>query len=185
MKLILKTITLIVFATLAFSCSDDDDGSTTTGNTQEYFKYTIDGVERIFDYDVEAHLETDSSTIIDRYEINASGQQPSGDLRRIGASFFFDSSGAFMPNTTYNWGYADDTNTEAKFHFAESTFSNLFILTPDFTTHPIVTTVTSPTPTNIGDYLEFEFSGTFQDDNGNTKTISGVCRVQRDADQNF
>ncbi|WP_336127143.1 hypothetical protein [Mesoflavibacter sp. CH_XMU1422-2] len=60
----------------------------------------------------------------------------------------------------------------------------MFVLSGDFATHPIVASVTSANPSNIGDYLEFTFSGTF-DDNGTTRTISGECRVQRDADQNY
>lgn len=183
MKIVLK-ISLLLTLVFIVACSNDDDGSTTTGNTNEYYKYTIDGVERIFDYEVEGHLETDTSTIIDIFEINASGQQPSGDLRRIAASFSFDSNGVFMPATTYNWGLALDSSPTEKFYFAESTSSNLFVLSGDFTTHPIVATVTSAIPSNIGDYLEFTFSGTF-DDNGTTRTISGECRVQRDADQNY
>jgi hypothetical protein len=185
MKSIIKNIALSVFTLLAFSCSDDDDGSTTTGNTQEYFKYTIDGQERIFDYEVEAHLETNTSTIIHRYEINASGQQPSGDLRRIGASFSFDGTGTFMPLMSYNWGLAEDNTPTARFHFAESTSSNLFLISGDFNAHPIVATVSSTNPVNIGDYIEFTFSGTFTDSNNATRNISGVCRVQRDADQNY
>lgn len=181
MKLLKYFSALLIL--LTFSCSNDDDGSTTTGNTNEYFKYTIDGVERIFDYEVEGHLETDTSTIIDRFEINASGQQPSGDLRRIAASFSFDSN-TFMPSTSYDWGLALDNDTTQKFYFAESTSTNLFILSGSFTDNPITATVTSANPTNIGDYLEFTFSGTF-DDNGTTRNISGECRVQRDTDQNF
>jgi len=173
------SITLFIF-----NCSDDDDGTSTTGNTQEYFKYTIDGVERIFDFDVEAHLETDTGSIIDRYEINASGISANETVRRIGASFSFDSNGPFMPNTMYNWGLALDSDTTEKFHFAESTVSNLFILSADFSLHPITATLISTVPSNVGDYLEFTFTGNF-DDNGTTKSISGECRVQRDADQNF
>lgn len=180
-----KYILLFALAILTFSCSDDDDGSTTTGNTNEYFKYTIDGVERIFDYQVEAHLETDASTVIDKYEINASGQQPSGDLRRIAAVFTFDSSGAFMPNTTYNWGVALDSDTTEKFYFAESTSSNIFAISTSFVDNPITVTVTSANPVSIGDYIEFTFAGAFQDSNNVTHNISGECRVQRDADQNF
>lgn len=183
MKSILK-FSLLFILVLNLACSSDDDGSTTTGNTDEYFKYTIDGVERIFDYSVEGHLETDNSTIIDRFEINATGQQPSGDLRRIAVAFSFDSNGAFMPNTTYNWGLALDNSPTEKFYFSESTSSNLFILSGDFSTHPIVATITSAIPSNVGDYLEFTFVGTF-DDNGTSRSISGVCRVQRDANQNY
>ncbi|WP_340155148.1 hypothetical protein [uncultured Winogradskyella sp.] len=182
----MKKIIYLLFALCTVtSCNNDDDGSTTTGNTDEYFKYTIDGVERIFDYDTEGHLETDSSTIIDKYEINASGQQPSGDFRRISAVFTFDSSGSFMPNTNYNWGIALDSNPTAKFYFSENTFSNLFVLSLDFSSHPITATVTSTTSNNVGDYIEFDFSGTYLDDNNVTHNISGVCRVKRDADQNY
>ncbi|WP_290700263.1 hypothetical protein [Lacinutrix sp.] len=181
MKTILKTLILTVFLTLAFNCSDDDDGTTTTGNTQEYFKYTIDGVERIFDFEVEGHFETDATTI-DKFEINASGEQPSGSLRRIAAAFTFDNT-AFMPSTTYNWGIAQDSNTTEKFYFAESTSTNLFILTADFSAHPIVATVIPPNPVNVGEYLEFTFTGTFQDGNNVTRSIDGLCRVQRGMDQ--
>jgi len=185
MKTILKnTLVLILFTTLIFSCSSDDDGSTTTGNTDEYFKYTIDGVERIFDNSVEGHLETDNSTIIDRFEINATGIQPNGDVRRIGGSFSFDSNGAFMPNTTYNWGLALDNDTTEKFHFIETTFSHPFALSYDISPNLIIASITSTIPNNVGDYLEFTFTGTF-DDNGTTRSISGECRVQRDADQNY
>ncbi|WP_458626833.1 hypothetical protein [Winogradskyella sp. PC D3.3] len=184
-KLLIKSIGLIVLVFCTFSCSNDDDGSTTTGNTDEYFKYTIDGVERIFDYDIEAHLETDSSTLIDKYEINASGQQPSGDLRHISAVFTFDSTGAFLPNIIYNWGVMQNVNSSEGFYFAENTLSHLFMLSPDFTIHQISATVTSAIPTSIGDYIEFEFSGTFTDDSNVTHNISGVCRVKRDADQNY
>ncbi|WP_055446439.1 hypothetical protein [Lacinutrix mariniflava] len=185
MKTILKSIMLLTIVLVAFGCSDDDDGSTTTGNTNEYFKYTIDGVERIFDYDIEAHLETDGTTIIDKYEINASGQQSSGDLRRIAAVFSFDSSGAFMPNTIYNWGLALDSNPAAKFYFGETTPSHIFGLSIDYTSNPIDATVTSVIPSNVGDYLEFTFTGTFLDNSNVVHNISGECRVQREVTQNY
>ena len=185
MKHFYKLSLALIIVLTAFNCSNDDDGSTTTGNTDEYFKYTIDGVERIFDYEVEGHLETQTTTSIDIFEINASGQQPSGDLRRIAAAFSFINTGAFLPNTTYNWGLALDNAPTEKFYFSESTSSNLFVLSPDFNTHPIVATITSTIPNNVGDYLEFTFTGTFQDDNNVTRTISGECRVQRDADQHY
>jgi hypothetical protein len=180
-----KIIYLLLLLCFVTACDNDDDGSTTTGNTDEYFKYTIDGEERIFDYDVEGHLETETSTLIDKYEINASGQQPSGNLRRIAAVFTFDSAGAFMPNTSCNWGIQQNTNASAEFYFAENTSSNLFILSPDFSSHPITATVTSAIPNNIGDYMEFDFTGTFLDENNVTHNISGTCRVKRDADQNY
>lgn len=167
------------------SCNNDDDGSTTTGNTDEYFKYSIDGLERIFDYEVEAHLETDLTTLIDKYEINASGQQPSGDLRRIAAVFTFDSSGLFLPNSTYNWGVAQDNNPAAKFYFAENTSTNFFILSADYSVHPIDAEVTSANPINIGDYITFTFNGTFQDENNVTHNIDGMCRVKREVDQDY
>lgn len=88
MKHFYKLSLVLIIVLTTFNCSSDDDGSTTTGNTDEYFKYTIDGVERIFDYDVEGHLETQTTTSIDIFEINASGQQPSGDLRKNCSSFF-------------------------------------------------------------------------------------------------
>jgi len=166
-----KYIYLLTIALAIFSCSSDDDGSTTTGNTDEYFKYTIDGVERIFDNSVEGHLETDNSTVIDRFEINATGIQPNGDLRRIGGGFSFDSNGAFMPNTTYNWGLALDNDTTEKFHFIETTLSHPFALSLDFTANPIIASITSTIPNNVGDYLEFTFKGTF-DDNGTTRNVS-------------
>ncbi|WP_289044168.1 hypothetical protein [uncultured Olleya sp.] len=185
MKTIIKVILLLTISITVFNCSDDDDGSTTTGNTNEYFKYTIDGVERIFDYQVEGHLETDTSTIIDRFEINASGQQPSGDLRRVGINFSFDSSGAFLPNTVYNWGVALDNTPTEKFYFGETTSTNLFLLSSDFNAHPIIATVTSVIPNAVGDYLEFTFVGSYTDDNNVSHSISGECRVQRDANQDF
>lgn len=166
-------------------CANDDDGSTTTGNTDEYFNYTIDGVERIFDFEVEGHLETQTTTSIDIFEINASGQQPSGEFRRIAVAFSFVNTGAFLPSTTYNWGLASENTPTERFYFSESTPSNLFILSGDFNTHPIVATITSTIPNTVGDYLEFTFSGTFQDDNNIMRMISGECRVQRDADQDF
>lgn len=179
-----KLIYCIGILTIIFSfiSCDNDDGSTTTGNTLEYFKYTIDGSERIFDYEVEGHLETQTTTSIDIFEINASGQQPSGNLRRVAAAFSFVNTGAFLPSTTYNWGLALDNTPTEKFYFSESTPTNLFLLSQ---TQPIVTTITSTIPNNIGDYLEFTFTGTFQDGNNVTRTISGECRVQRGADQNY
>jgi len=180
----MKYILLAFLLFTVFACSDDDDGSTTTGNTQEYFKYTIDGVERIFDFDVEIHLETDTSTSANRFEFNASGQQPSGALRRVSGNLYFDSNGVFLPVQPYNWGFLYNNETETKFFFSESTSSNIFVLTPSFTDHPIVATITGIAPNNVGDYLEFTFSGTFSQ-NGTTKTISGECRAQREADQNF
>lgn len=183
MKTILK-ISLLLTLVFIVACSSDDDGSTTTGNTDEYFKYTIDGVERIFDYEVEGHLETETSTIINRFEINATGLQPNGDIRRIGGSFSFDSNGAFMPASTYNWGLALDNTPTEKFYFGETTSSHPFLLSFDISPNLIIASITSTIPNNVGDYLEFTFTGTF-DDNGTTRNISGECRVQRDADQNY
>jgi hypothetical protein len=185
MKNIIKTLAIIALAVITISCNTDD-GTSTTGNTQEYFKYKIDdGPVRTFDYQAEGHLETDTSSIIDRYEINAIGiSADTGEVRRIGGSFTFDSSGPFMPNTVYNWGWATDNDPTAKFFFIERTPSNLFALSLDFTMSAIITEVTSPNPTNIGDYLEFVFAGTYQDANNVTHSIEGQCRVLRDMDQN-
>jgi len=176
----MKTILLaILTTTLFFSCDDDGDGSSTTGNT-EYFKYTIDGVERIFDHQIEAHLETDTRSDIDRYEINATGLN--GEvLRTIAGTFSFSNSSFLMTNTDYDWNIAANTS-ERGFLFAEITPSN-FLFIPS--NEPITTTITSLPPNNVGDYIEFIFSGTYIDDNGVLRTISGECRVKRGVDQNF
>lgn len=180
----MKRVFMVLVGIVIISC-DSDDGTSTTGNTDEYFKYSINGVERIFDNDVEAHLETDSGTIIDRYEINANGVSSNGNFRRIGASFSFNSNNGFLPSTTYDWGLALDGDPVQKFYFSENTLGNLFILSPDFNQHPIVTNITSSIPVSIGDYIEFTFTGTFTDDSGNIQSITGECRAQRDLDQNF
>ncbi len=185
MKHLIKPLTTLLLLAVFTSC-DSDDGSSSNGNTLEYFKYSIDGgANRIFDNEIEAHLETNTNTIIDRYEINATGIRTDGSLRRIAASFAFNSNGNFMPNITYDWGIAQDNTPAPTFYFAESTIGNFFLITADHTVHPIITMVNSSNPTIIGDYIEFSFNGSFQDDSNITHSISGECRVQRGVDQNF
>lgn len=177
-----KLISLLSILTLSLSCNTDDDGTTSTGNTQEYFKYTVDGVERVFDYEVESHLETESTTSIDRFEINASGQYANGDLRRIAASFTFLNTTFLLSNTPYVWGLADGITNMQNFYFAESTVNHLFVLDSN---QPITAEITTVTPDAISDYFEFTFTGTFTETNGIVRTISGECRVQRDTDQHY
>lgn len=185
MKNLLKLSLLILIFQFA-ACSDSDDGSTTTGNTDEYFKYTADGVERIFDYTIEGHKETQTNSNVATFEINASGQQPNGDLRRVAFTFFFDANGALLPTTSYPWGYPDPNAPTSTAYFAENTISNPFLLSVNYSENPIDVTITSAIPNNVGDYLEFSFTGMYTDMATNTmKTISGECRVQRDADQSF
>jgi len=183
MKLIMKRV-LILMLLLIVAC-ESDDGSSNTGNTDEYFKYTINGVERVFDYQVESHRETQSNSIIHSYEISALGLRSDGEFRRVAATFFFDGNGTFMPTNTYEWGYTFPNDLTPRFYFAESTMSNFFLIEADFAMHPITATVTSAIPSNVGDYIEFTFTGMYKDQNGVMQPISGECRAQRDADQNF
>lgn len=181
MKTLLK-LSLLLVTLIITSCGSDDDGSTTTGNTQEYFKYTVDGVERIFDYQVEIHLETETGNAIDRLEINASGLYQDGSLRRIAGNFFFPNTNFLQSNSNCNWGFSDGTSHN--YMFAESTQNHLFLINNNFLLHPIVANVTS-IPTAIGDYIEFTFTGTYTDNNNAIHTISGLGRAQREIDQNF
>lgn len=178
----MKTILLLTLLITISSCGSDDDGSTTTGNTQEYFKYTVDGVERIFDYEVELHLETETGNAIDRLEINASGLYQDGSLRHIAGNFFSPNTQFLQSNTACNWGFSNGTSHN--FMFAENTLNHLFLINNDFLLHPIVANV-SNTPTAIGDYIEFSFAGTYTDNNNAIHTISGLGRAQRDINQNF
>lgn len=177
-----RIFSLIILFIVAWSCNPDDDGTSTTGNTQAYFKYTVDGVERIFDVDVESHLETETVTSIDRFEFSASGLQNNGDLRRIAGSFTFVNSTFLLSNTPYNWGVADGITNMENFYFAESTVNHPFILTLN---QAITAEIVTSAPNNLSDYFEFTFSGNFTELNGTTHTILGSCRAQRDADQNY
>ncbi|MEO8933415.1 MAG: hypothetical protein ABI295_03835 [Xanthomarina sp.] len=185
MRLIKNLFILLIIITICSCGANEDDGSTATGYLDEYFKYRVDGVERVFDYEVEGHLETETNSTTHRFEINASGVQAVEGRRRVGISFVFNSMDGFMPGTNYNWGMIPDSNPETKFYFLEITSNYLFIIEADFSVNPIVATLQSTVPINVGDYMEFTFFGTFQDDNHITRTISGECRVKRDADQNF
>jgi hypothetical protein len=180
----MNTLIKISIALLVFiSCNPDDDATNTTGNTQEYFKYTVDGIERVFDNEVEAHYEATSNTTVRLFEINATGLYASEGVRRIAAVFSFRNPPTTVLNANnYPWGLQDGSpsSTQQHFYFSESTPNHPFVLDLN---HPINAQITSTIPTNVGDYVEFTFSGTFTDHNNVQHNILGECRVQRDVDQ--
>ncbi|WP_165748345.1 hypothetical protein [Cellulophaga sp. Z1A5H] len=180
---IIFTILSIAAIYLVSSCSSDD-GSSTTGNTQEYFKYTVDGVERIFDNEVEIHIETSSTTNLIKFEFNANGISPNtNDFRRVAGTFSFPDMATFNSSTIYDWGVSDGVTKG--FYFSETTSTNLFFISPDFSINPITATITTAIPTNVGDFIEFSFTGSYVDSANATHSISGVCRAERDLDQNL
>ncbi|MGB1295270.1 MAG: hypothetical protein ACPG6V_07285 [Flavobacteriales bacterium] len=166
---------------LISSCNSDDDASNSTGNTLEYFKYTVDGVERVFDHEVEGHYEVTSNASVRLFEINASGLYASEGVRRIAAVFSFRNPPTTVLNTNnYPWGLQDGTSSGQYFYFSESTPNHPFVLD---LYQPINAQVTSAIPVNVGDYIEFSFSGMFTDQYMVSHTLSGVCRTQRELDQ--
>jgi len=98
----------------------------------------------------------------------------------VDADFTFQDFNAFLNTNTFNWGVSDGVTNN--FYFYELSNSHPFMPSGvDFPPNPVVCTVTLH-PTNLGDYLEFNFEGNFlyASDTSIQGFVSGEGRILRD-----
>ena len=92
MNSILKSISLTVILLLMYSCSSDD-ALTSTGNTDEYFKYTINnGTERVFDSQAKGWFTSNTNSVYQKFFFRAGAETASGSSPIIDGSFTFQNS---------------------------------------------------------------------------------------------
>ena len=186
------TIFLIVI-NLVTSCNDDNSPITPTNNTQEFFKYTINGgTERVFDsYAKGYHVtNTNSDGDFQKFTFRAVAETQNGGSLKVDGDFIYQDLTTFLNTSSFVWGSPDGgTQTTAKFYFSEQSIDGGFTFFPhpiNLPSNPVVCTVTV-NPNNVGDYIEFSFSGEYidaLDSSGNTTgTITGEARILRNSDQ--
>ncbi|SED17099.1 hypothetical protein SAMN04489761_4501 [Tenacibaculum sp. MAR_2009_124] len=187
-KKVLNFISLSVIAIFFLihitSCSDSDGTITPTNNTQEYFKYTINGTERIFDVSMTAYRVINPNPNYQKFFFRAGATQPGGASIYVDGNFTFSDLSSFLATTNVPWGAPDPNTSVLGFYFAEHTAANKFFPTAFYATSPIDCTIVM-NANNVGDYLEFTFSGTYTDaiDSSINGPITGSGRMKRGADQ--
>lgn len=186
MKTILKTLVVIVML-FTIGCSSDDTTITPTQNTNEFFKYSINGeLERVFDVSAKGYHVANTGSASQKFTFRAITETQSGNAFGVDGDFTFTDFSTFTMNNTFNWGNSDGITNN--FYFNEITLGgfNFFPHPANMPSNPIVCTVTNHA-TNVGDYLEFTFSGDYIDafdSSGQTVgTVSGSARILRTADQ--
>lgn len=184
MKTILKLTILYTFL-LLFSCENDDDVIIPTGNTQEYFKYTLNnGTERIFDSYAAGHfVASNTNDPYKKFFFRAATQETQAGNLIVDADFTFQDWTTFLNTTNFTWGVSDGTT--ANFYFSELTPGNMFFSHPIILPSNPVNCIVTVHPVNVGDYLEFTFSGNYNEasDASIQGTVSGEGRIKRNADQ--
>ena len=184
------SIYFVLFTMVFISC-EDSAPIVPTNNTTQYFKYSIDGVERVFDAEVESHMEVDpNNPNVFQYEFNARANTSNGDsTARIGGNFTFSTQALFMTTSNFQWGVYDYNATPLSstfnFYFSELTPGNLFTISDN---HPITCTITThPTTTystnSATGFIEFSFFGSYADASNTVRNIAGEARILRGADQ--
>jgi len=183
MNSILKSISLAVILLLIYNCSNDD-ALTSTGNTDEYFKYTINnGTERVFDSYAKGWFTSNANSVYQKFFFRAGAETASGSSPILDGSFSFQDFTAFTSTTNFSWGVSDGVT--GKFYFTDFFAEQPFISsTTNLPSAPILCTVTMH-PVNIGDYIEFTFSGDYIDalDPTIQGYVEGEGRVLREMDQ--
>lgn len=178
---IIKIISLLTTLSIFLCSCSNNDPIAPTGNTTEYFKYTVDnGTEQVFDFEIESHFESvGQSPIAITYEFNAVAQTNNTDssIKRLSGAFSFANESTFFTNNNYSWGASDGTNV--KFYF--SSIRNDFLIGYN----QAITCNISIHPTNVNDYIEFSFSGNYTDTSGNSHTIQGEARIKRGINENY
>ena len=190
MKIFFKIITLTVIVLLTYSCSSDDD-PTIPINTTEFFKYSLDGgniFKEIEFYNSSAYYQIDQNTNSINDYFSFSIDVTSSGYENVTGAFYFPvgTFNTFISNpvsTAYNWGvpgYLTNLTTDSTFYFLDGTSPNL--LTIDYASE--ITCTITEYPSNIGEYIAFEFSGTYTDvTTSATGTITGSARLKRTSDR--
>lgn len=184
MKTILN-FTLLISVFFVISCSNNNSSIVPTGNTQQYFKYTVDGgTERIFDsYAIGRYVPSSATTNpYESFKFRASTPDTQAGSFFVDASFTFQDWPSFLNTSNFLLGVSDGTS--ANFYFSELSSGNLFF--PDLLiipSNPINCLVTIY-PVNVGDYMEFTFSGNYNDTSNpaNLRSVSGSGRILRETD---
>ncbi|SFD51778.1 hypothetical protein SAMN04489722_11145 [Algibacter lectus] len=183
MNSILKSISLAVILLLIYNCSNDD-ALTSTGNTDEYFKYTVNnGVERVFDSQAKGWFTSNTNSVYQKFFFRAGAETASGSSPIIDGSFTFQDFSTFTSTTNFGWGVSDGVTSN--FYFTDVFAGNMFISsTTNLPSTPIMCTVTAH-PVIVGDYIEFTFSGDYIDalDPTIQGYVEGEGRVLREMDQ--
>ena len=183
MNSILKSISLTVILLLMSSCSSDD-ALTPTGNTNEYFKYTVNnGVERVFDSQAKGWFTSNTNSVYQKFFFRAGAETASGSSPIIDGSFTFQDFSMFTSTTNFSWGVSDGVTSN--FYFTDIFAGHSFISSiTNLPSSPILCTVTMH-PVVVGDYIEFTFSGDYIDavDPAIQGYIEGSGRVLREIDR--
>lgn len=183
MKLISKFALAFGFFVL-FSCGNDDT-IVPTGNTQEYFKYTLNnGAERIFDsYATGYYVASTTADPFKKFFFRASTQDTQGGSIKVDGDFTFTDFNTFINTSNFTWGISDGIT--ANFYFSEISPGNVFLA--DQMTLPAnpVNCLVTVHPNAVGDYLEFTFTGSYNEASNTSLqgTVSGEGRIRRIADQ--
>ena len=177
----------LLFILLGFSNCSSNDTITPTLNTDEYFKYTLNnGSERVFDQSITAHLVTNPSPNYKRFFFRASASTTNGGSVYVDGDFIFQNYAAFTSTITIPWGSNPTTPIITSFYFTELFSDDGFRFFPhnEYSSSPIDCTIITHA-LNIGDYLEFTFTGSYTHitDSTITGTITGSGRMKRENDQ--
>ena len=184
MKTQVKTFLLVIVAITFFNCNNDDDVVTPTGNTSEFFKYSINGgAERVFDSYATGRYTSNTNSAFHKFTFRAGADTANGASLTVDGDFTFSDLNSFLTETNYIWGISDGIT--ANFYFSEANTNGIvFLPSPNvLPSNPVMVTVTIQ-PTTIGDYIEFTFSGDFLDatDNSIQGSVQGEGRIRRDND---
>jgi len=184
MKKILRLIPLLIIVLLTFSCDNDDNVPSTVINTTEYFKYTLNsGQERVFDTYAKGHFTPNTNSAFEKFFFRAGAETSSGASFHVDGDFTFQDFSAFTASNNFSWGVSDGITSN--FYFTEISSGYVFMSSVTvLPSTPIQCNVTVH-PTNVGDYIEFTFTGNYLDalDNTIQGHVEGEGRILREMDQ--
>ena len=187
----MKTITklsLLFIVMFMVACTSDDTITPTPINTDVFFKYTLNGgaEKEVEFFQYEAYFGDATGQATDNFDFKIQGS--SSFLENITGAFRFPDGtfSTFLSNpvsTTYLWGYPgtvpNPTNSTALYFF-DTISPNVLYPALD----SAITTTITEYPSTVGDYITFNFTGTYSDSSNNTTgTISGSARLKRGDDR--
>ena len=134
----------------------------------EFIQYTIDDEETVFIFDGLQSGFTEVSDAVNGPSVSISGWSPNGDNN----------------NCFYLFGVLDDTNYEGTYDVYDwnnpndTGFNIQECIDMSNTNNNVTYNLTSLGA--VGEYIDINFSGAYEDYNGNPHTINGVVHVLRD-----